>query len=71
MAYAVPTAGWYTHRAPAPQLVEMWSVGDPGSRDPGILMSGIMTRETSRWMRSLGMRSYGSDVSHRCTRDAA
>ena len=25
MAYAVPTAGWYTHRAPAPQLVEMWS----------------------------------------------
>ena len=31
-AYAVPTACWYTHSAAAPQLVEMWSGGDPGSR---------------------------------------
>jgi hypothetical protein len=38
----------HTYRPPAPQLVEMWSVRDPGSGDPGILVSGIMTRETSR-----------------------
>ena len=44
-AYGVPTACWYTL---APQLLEMWSMGDPGSRDPEIVMSGIMTRETSR-----------------------
>jgi hypothetical protein len=61
-AYAVPTACWYTHSAAAPQLVEMWSGGDPGSWDPGIVMSGIMTRETSRWMRSLVVRSCGRDT---------
>jgi len=47
-AYAVPMrAGTHIQRTSSAARGDV-ECRDPGSRDPGILMSGIMTRETSR-----------------------